>query len=498
MLFNSYEFILVFLPITLFLVLSLRRLGMVSASLTLLCGASLVFYAVWDWRFIGLLVGSICINYLLISALSARPRRWLMWIGIAVNLGLLGFFKYATFLGENFAALAGGSFETPDIVLPLAISFFTLQQISMLVDASLQPVARPRFRDYALYVSFFPQLIAGPIVRHGEMLPQIRSIASRIDLVAFAMGVTLFAMGLLKKVALADSLKPYADVVFNGAEQTAASLGFIEAWLGALAFHFQIYFDFSGYSDMAIGLALMLGFRLPLNFNAPYKATSIIDFWRRWHLTLSRFLRDYLYIPLGGRRGGLGPQSANIMLVMLIGGLWHGSSWNFVIWGGLHGVMIVANHLWRRFSGHSRGPSRATTAVSVLLTTAGVVLAWVFFRAESLDGSLAMLAGMAGLNGLGTVTLGEPSLFDLAQSVALGGSALATLDANVLLLIAIAFAMVWVLPASQEIVNYDPAARSGAALPIRYPAATAALSGVGLSLALLALARPSEFLYFQF
>ncbi|MEQ8354320.1 MAG: MBOAT family protein [Kiloniellaceae bacterium] len=497
MLFNSYPFLLVFLPIALLVVLSLRGLGRVSASLYALCIASLIFYAAWDWRFLGLLIGSICFNYLVVSALARRPSRALMWFGILVNVVLLGFFKYATFLGQNFAALTGSDFSAPTIVLPLAISFFTLQQISILVDTAREPGRQPKFRDYALYVSFFPQLIAGPIVRHNELLPQIRDLTSRLDLTAVALGATLFTIGLIKKIALADSLKPYADFVFDTVDKGAAAPGFAEAWLAAFSYHLQIYFDFSGYSDMAIGLALLFGFRLPLNFDSPYKATNIIDFWRQWHLTLSRFLRDYLYIPLGGNRGGLPAQSARIMLVMLIGGLWHGSSWNFVIWGGLHGLMIVVNHLWRRLPTQRRLPPLASQTLGLVLTTLGVVLAWVFFRSATLDGALTMLASMFGLHGLGELPTGDLSLLGLARTIALGGVGVTALDSNALLLVALGCMLVWFLPASQRIVNYSPGV-TDATLPSRFPVAKAALSGAAFSFALLALARPSEFLYFQF
>ena len=289
-------------------------------------------------------------------------------------------------------------------MLPLGISFFTFQKIAYLVDAYRGEVRAGGFLSFALFVTFFPQLIAGPIVHHSEVIPQFGQKSTyRPNLDNLSMGIGIFVLGLAKKTVLADSIATYATPVFRAA-QAGADPTLFEAWGGALAYTFQLYFDFSGYSDMAIGLALMFNIRLPINFNSPYKATNIIDFWRRWHITLSRFLRDYLYIPLGGNRHGVARRYANLMLTMLLGGLWHGAGWTFIVWGGLHGIFLVINHFW-----HALGVGSATTSgarpgsdgsAARTITFLAVMVAWVFFRAEDFDAATRILAGMAGLNGV--------------------------------------------------------------------------------------------------
>ena len=262
-------------------------------------------------------------------------------MGIGLNLGLLAWFKYANFLAASINNLAGTSLSFGDIVLPLAISFFTFQQIAFLVDAYRGLADEPNIGRYGLFVTFFPQLIAGPIVHHAEILPQYAQRDSiRLKADNLSIGLTIFAVGLFKKVVFADSMGAYADTVFQAAA-LGDTVSFVSAWAAAAAFSLEIYFDFSGYTDMAIGIARMFGVRLPLNFDSPYKSTSIIDFWRRWHITLSRFLRDYLYYPLGGNRNGTGRRYGNLMVVMLLGGLWHGAAWTFVFWGALHGLFRV-------------------------------------------------------------------------------------------------------------------------------------------------------------
>jgi len=345
-LFNSYAFLFVFLPATLLVFMAARRggPGLALGALTL---ASLGFYGWWDPRFLALLLGSAVANFAFGRALMARPadarRPWLV-AGVVFNLGLLGWFKYAGFLSANLAAL-GAPTPVLDIVLPVGISFFTFQQIAYLVDVSRGLSDRYGFRDYLLFVAFFPQLIAGPIVHHREMMPQLLTgRGPRAE--DFAIGATLFAAGLFKKVVLADSLAPFASPVFAAADAGLA-VTTAEAWGAALAYALQLYFDFSGYSDMALGLARLFGVRLPINFDSPYQATSLIDFWRRWHMTLSRFLRDYLYIPLGGNRQGPARRWVNLMITMALGGLWHGAGWGFLIWGLIHGAGLAANHAWR-------------------------------------------------------------------------------------------------------------------------------------------------------
>ena len=402
MLFNSIEF-LAFLA----LVIALHRVcfsyGPI-AQKSLLVGASLLFYAWFRADYVLLVLGSILFNFALGQEISRRARRHLpngvlLAGGIAANLALLAYYKYAAFSVGSIAALLNLNLSVPEILLPIAISFFTFQQIAFLVDASKGEVSSFQLLDYMLFVTFFPQLIAGPIVHHKEMMPQFaRPIPRARHLTDLTAGLTIFAMGLFKKVAIADNLAPYADVVF-GAAEGGTSPGLLAAWSGALCYTLQLYFDFSGYSDMAVGLARVFGIRLPANFFSPYKAASIIDFWRRWHITLSRFLRDYLYIPLGGGRRGSLRRYVNLMITMLLGGLWHGAGWTFVAWGALHGIYLITNHTWRAFCARLNWncrPSRAARLAGTAITFLAVVIAWVPFRAETFEGAWLILESMAG------------------------------------------------------------------------------------------------------
>ncbi len=400
MLFNSQPFVFGFLPIVLGGFFVLGRFG-ARPALGWLVATSLVFYGWWDPRFVVLLAGSIIGNYLLgqrilrLTQQNRRPAAWIWLIGgIAADLGLLGWFKYADFLAGSIAPAFGWSAPMLHVVLPLAISFFTFQQIMFLVDSYRGERADTGLLPYAAFIAFFPHLIAGPIVRPREIIPQltVKTIAMpRAE--NLARGMTIFLLGLGKKLVLADTFAQFSDVGF-GAAAHGAALTFFEAWYAALAYALQIYFDFSAYSDMAIGLACMLNVRFPLNFASPYQAASITEFWRRWHITLSGFLRDYVYIPLGGNRRGEARRHLNLMATMLLGGLWHGAAWTFVLWGGLHGVFLVLHAAWRRTGlVLPRLPAQA-------LTLLAVVLAWVPFRAEGMHATGAMLRGMAGLNGI--------------------------------------------------------------------------------------------------
>ena len=314
--------------------------------------ASLFFYGYWNPKYLLLLAGSVLANYLIglkIRSLSGQrsQAKLLATLGIVLNLGLIGYYKYAGFFVEEIAAIVNQDWSVDSIILPLAISFFTFQQIAYLVDCFQNKVKSHSFLEYLIFVTFFPQLIAGPIVHQADMLSQFRSANShRRNIDFLATGITIFALGLFKKVIIADNLSAFATPLFSEA-MDGTILSFAEAWTAALSWTFQLYFDFSGYSDMAIGLALMFGIVLPVNFASPYKATSIIEFWRCWHITLSNFLRDYLYIPLGGNRNGQLARYRNLGLTMLLGGLWHGAGWTYVIWGGLHGLYLTINHLWR-------------------------------------------------------------------------------------------------------------------------------------------------------
>lgn len=397
MLFNSYVFIFVFLPIVVTVYLLVRRSWNPVWPIGWLVLASLFYYGWWKPEFVLLLLFSITVNLvfgkiLINGKLSRRASRAVLTVGIVFNLGLLGYFKYAGFLVANANSLFGIHWTIPSIILPIGISFITFQKIAFLVDAHRGLVRNFTLLNYALFVTFFPQLIAGPIVHHAEIMPQLGPAQKRDFAPDFAIGSSIFIIGLFKKVVIADTFAVYADagyaMVKAGHPLDAAS-----AWVAVLSYSFQLYYDFSGYSDMAVGLARMFGIVLPVNFYSPYKATSIIDFWRRWHMTLSRFLRDYLYFPLGGNRRGPVRRYANLMAVMLLGGLWHGANWTFVVWGAAHGLMLMVNHAWQAlpFSQHPVLTSRPARAVAILITFLAVTLAWVPFRAESFADVRAMM-----------------------------------------------------------------------------------------------------------
>lgn len=406
MLFSSYEFLLVFLPAAWFAYVVMGRRSQ-HAAIGVLLVFSLFFYALWSSIFLLILLGSIAFNFTIGIALSnqqkqsQRSQRGLLAFGVTGNLVLLAYFKYVDFFGRNIAALLGMEHATLGIVLPLGISFYTFTQIAFLVDAYRSEVREYRPLHYVLFVTYFPQLIAGPILHHKEMMPQLSRNKVRAGITAehLCLGFGFLSIGLFKKLVVADSLAGFATPIFDA----ALAPSFIEAWIAALAYTFQLYFDFSGYSDMAIGISLMFGIWLPLNFNSPYKASSIAEFWRRWHMTLSRFLRDYLYIPLGGgRKSGLA-RSRNLMITMVLGGMWHGAGWTFVVWGALHGIFLMVNHLWRSnaprlFPTMCNGP--AFRGACWALTFLCVVVGWVFFRAPDLDAAISILKGMAGLHGL--------------------------------------------------------------------------------------------------
>lgn len=520
MLFHSPEFILLFLPLAVIGYHAVRQFGGMRAALGLLVLASLVFYGWWDPRFIGLLLGSAAVNFILGRYLSARhrqgkPSRSILIFGITINLGLLGYFKYADFFIGNINLAAGLDVTTLQIALPLAISFFTFQQIAFLVDAHSGAAEDPDLLSYLLFVTFFPQLIAGPIVHHKEMMPQFAQTTrdTRIwdDL---AVGFTIFTIGLFKKTVIADRMGFWSDRVFESAA-LGAPVPLMEAWSGALAFTFQIYFDFSGYTDMAIGLALMFGIRLPINFASPYKATSIIDFWRRWHITLSRFLRDYLYIPLGGNRNGRSRRYTNLLIVMLLGGLWHGAAWTFVLWGALHGFYLVVNHLWRRVTDIRTAPSLAARWAGRCVTLLAVIVAWVVFRADSLDTAQSIYAGMIGLNGLVLPThyfnaLGSAGPMLESFGVVFGQTPLFG-GGFQLLWYGIVLAAVWFLPNSQSLLHKfrpvlsDTISETSGRLKIltnmwRPNLITGVVTGVAAAILVLRQLQgtPGEFIYFQF
>lgn len=400
MLFTSAQFIFLYLPIVLagfFLIGSFSR-PLAAAWLTL---GSLFFYGYWDAKYVGLLLISISMNYslgyFLQTSSDKRRKGTVLALGVSANLLLLGYYKYTNFIVANVAAMTGLSWTIDQIVLPLGISFFTFTQIAFLVDAKRGEARELNPIHYALFVTYFPHLIAGPILHHKQMMPQFgRAETYSPTLENIVVGLTIFLIGLFKKLVLADEVAPYATAVFEAAA-AGKPLSFQEGWIGALSYTLQLYFDFSGYSDMAIGLSRLFGIQLPINFNSPYKAFSIIDFWRRWHITLSTFLRDYLYISLGGSRRGERRRYLNLFLTMLLGGIWHGAGWTFVVWGALHGAYLIVNHGWRavcaRWRIEPKGPLWA--AACWLLTFIAVVLAWVYFRAPSIAAAHAILGAMA-------------------------------------------------------------------------------------------------------
>ena len=403
MLFNSPVFIFIFLPIVV-LVYSLLNKGpnrLVAKSWLVL--ASLFFYSYWNPIYLPLILASILVNFYLGRQLqnsyveggeSNQPgRKKYAVLGVLFNVGLLAYFKYVDFFLENINLLFGSEFEALNILLPLAISFFTFQQIAYLIDCYREGAKRYSLLDYSLFVSFFPQLIAGPIVHHKEMMPQFFTESGRhVDWDNIAQGLTIFCIGLFKKVFIADTFSVWADAGFD----SNTSLSFFEAWGATLSYTFQLYYDFSGYTDMAIGAALFFNIRLPINFNSPYKALDIQDFWRRWHITLSNWLRDYVYIPLGGNRSGEGRTLANLLMTFLIGGLWHGAGWTFVIWGALHGIALIIHRLWSKIG--VALPKLLAWTITFLF----VNIAWVFFRAESFESAWRMLKSLVAFD---TITM---------------------------------------------------------------------------------------------
>ena len=398
MLFSSLEFIFLFLPICYFGYFFLAKKRLLTGSKIWLVVASLVFYSHWNVAYLPLILGSLAFNYYLGSSLSGHSwlservsRKVILAMGVGANLLLLGYFKYTDFLIENINALSSYSFELTNIVLPLAISFFTFQQIAYLVDSYKSEAKEYKLINYMLFVTFFPQLIAGPIVHHKEMMGQFESkynyFPRNKNTVA---GLVFFSIGLFKKIVIADTFSVWANSGFA----TVAAVDFITAWTTSLSYTFQLYFDFSGYCDMALGVALLFNIKLPINFNSPYKSLDIQDFWKRWHITLGRFLRDYVYIPLGGSKKGQYSTYTNLLLTFLIGGLWHGSSWMFVIWGALHGLALIVHRLWKQIGGN------LPKAIAWLITFNFVNLTWVFFRAEDMNTAIGLMKGMAGLQGL--------------------------------------------------------------------------------------------------
>ena len=400
MLFNSYEFIFSFLPITFFVYFYLNNKRFTVAAKAFLVFSSLFFYSWWNIVYLPLILISILFNYVigknlldskkLIIGIKFSKKSVLIF-GIVCNILLLGYFKYVDFFIENFNFISDSNIDLLQLLLPLAISFFTFQQIAYLVDSYKQETKEYDFLNYALFVTFFPQLIAGPIVHHKEMMPQFATLKNKVkNYKNISLGIFVFSIGLFKKVVIADTFAIWANKGFD----VAQTLNLFEAWATSLSYTFQLYFDFSGYTDMAIGIALLFNIKLPINFNSPYKALNIQDFWRRWHITLSRFLRDYIYIPLGGNKKGNFRTYSNLMVTFIIGGFWHGAGWTFLLWGFLHGLALSIHRLWQGLG------LKMWTWLAWFITFNFLNITWVFFRAKEWDDAIKVLGGMFGSNGI--------------------------------------------------------------------------------------------------
>jgi len=478
MLFNSAPFIFIFFPIVLsgFLLFGWLRCYQLAITWTLLC--SLVFYG-WSapFRLVPIIVASAAFNFCIGRALLRNRSRGLLAFGIVGNLATLGYFKYAVFFLQTVSALTSSPAPQFNISLPIGISFYTLTQIAFLIDTYRRQAREYEPLKYGLFVTYFPHLIAGPILHHGEIMPQFDDPQTyRPRLTSLAYGLSYFTVGLFKKVMIADTIAAYVEAPFRSAS-VGTPIGFADAWIGVLSYSFQIYFDFSGYSDMAIGLALMMGITFPLNFNSPYKASSLIEFWRRWHMTLSRFLRDDLYIPLGGNRKGRLRRQVNILITMLLGGIWHGAGMNFALWGAIHGIGLVLNHLWRDVS--AKPGIVLPRALAKLATLLLVVFAWVPFRADTPPAALAIWKSMIGLEGFG-----RPAVSNIYE-VMVGIAALA--------------AIALLAPNTQEILafqGYEPRASGLRWRPNTvWAVALGCLFGIAVAGTL---TKPTAFLYFRF
>jgi alginate O-acetyltransferase complex protein AlgI len=412
MLFSSQAFLVGFLPVALLAYYAAAASKPLRQIVVII--ASLIFYGFWDWRFVPALFALTLLNWLFVQAFGRDGRRLWLDLGILLNLGMLGLFKYADFIATNMDALLGMRHAPFGLILPLGISFFVFQKITYLIDLKRGDRHIYGFLDFFMFVLFFPQLIAGPLVRHNEIIHQFALPPRRPEMWEnLSRGAILFAIGFAKKVGIADVLGHIVDPLFLAAANGPLTLQ--ASWAAAAAYSLQIYFDFSGYSDMAIGMGLMFGLRLPDNFNVPYRAVSIRDFWRRWHMTLSRILRDYLYIPLGGNRLGPWRQAANVIVTMLIGGLWHGANWTFVAWGGLHGAALALNSAW------DRQGRRMPPLLGWLLTLLFVMFAWMLFRAPTFAIAASVMSSMIGLHGLGWPKLDNGMLILVGAVIALIG-----------------------------------------------------------------------------
>ena len=478
MLFNSYEFIFLFLPITFFIYFYLNKKRLTELSKGFLVFSSLFFYSWWSINYLPLILVSMLFNYSIGKQLSKNKDRNILIVGVVFNLSLLGYFKYSDFFISNFNTLFDTTTPLLHLLLPLAISFYTFQQIAYLVDSYRGETREYDFLNYAVFVTFFPQLIAGPIVHHSEMMPQFAKIKNKvINYHNIALGLFIFSLGLFKKVAIADTFAAWATQGFD----VATELNMIEAWLTSLSYSFQLYFDFSGYTDMAIGIALLFNIKLPINFNSPYKATSIQEFWQRWHITLSRFLKEYVYIPLGGNRKGDIRTYTNLFLTFLLGGIWHGAGWTFVFWGVLHGLALVIHRLWQQLG------FKMNWLLGWFITFNFINIAWIFFRAKEFDDALKVLHGMF-FGDIIFPTQLESKLSFLTQHGILFGSWLGALGADM-------YIFLWMVIVSVVtfIFRNSMQLRESFRLNFIYM-----ISTVLFFLSVFLMYRKSEFIYFNF
>lgn len=486
MIFSSYTFIFLFLPISLVVYYFTAKVKIShTATIVSLVFLSLVFYSAWKLLYLPLLLGSILINYYIgkriqsYSGLFSLNRKWLLILGVAINVVCLGYFKYLAFTIETINYILDTKIAKPNILLPLAISFFTFQQIAYLADCYSTKFRAYTWSEYFLFVSFFPQLIAGPIVHHTEMMPQFRDKNTfRFSYKSFYIGMTIFSIGFFKKVVIADNLSAWATTGFS----SISDPGLLEAWFAALSYTMQLYYDFSGYADMAIGAALFFNIKLPDNFNSPYKAQNIQDFWRRWHMTLSRWLRDYIYIPLGGSRHSGVRTYINLMATFLIGGIWHGAGWTFILWGGMHGLGLCVHRAFRFL------PIKLPKLISVGITFIFVVFSWVLFRAGTTSDAMSLWKGMIGFNGISI-----PAQMGALKSILVGIN-ISTFDVDNLalfaLLVLFAFITAFIAPNTIKIRSLLEQER--------YLLMFTILGTIAFSMSILNLANPTEFLYFNF
>lgn len=515
MLFNSPEFLFLFLPVTLLVFHGLRVRGKAIGALSALLAASLFFYGWWNPAYLLLMLSSILGNFFIGRIAMLLPgaslsRKVMIGAGVSGNLLLLGYYKYAIFLLSTWAGLTGQLPPVSEVFLPLGISFFTFTQISYLMDLYNGRTRADNFLSYALFVTFFPHLIAGPIVHHRELASQFMPALHRpLPWEDVAAGITILAGGLFKKVILADTLATFATPIFS-ASANGQALDFYTAWAGAMAYTFQLYFDFSGYSDMALGLALLFGIRLPINFRSPYKATSIIDFWRRWHITLSHWLRDYLYFPLSGNRHGRTRQIFAAVMTMLLGGLWHGAGWTFVVWGLGHGILLAINYIWRAVRGKNTKPNPVSKVFFWGLTFTSVSVLWVIFRSPDFATVERMFSAMSNpmtLPGFSAERLGRyAQLMKDAGWVFVDIPGRQLISRNLIYLLAISFFICMALPNLYDFMkSYKPYLSIKGVEPISgylswKPSALWAIAfAVAFSYATInIMITTSTFLYFQF